>query len=138
QYDPDLAVVSRALRIADQGQGQQGIDATIIYSVELQEKSTVRTFYCITPEAILKLSTKHGSSLELKGPYVREHHQQGSPEVEEPAKLECTKRAAHRSLDSEGLQEMQICFESWSDASSMFDRLAEALSAYSARHATVT
>ncbi|KAF4726449.1 hypothetical protein FOZ62_013230, partial [Perkinsus olseni] len=105
---------------------------------------------------ILKLSTKHGSSLELKvvpaespmqleqpqenflallgstgeifvltvsfnsqsrhpgrtgaiqeptGSYVREHHQRDSPEVVEPAKLECTKRAAHRSLDSEGLQE---------------------------------
>ncbi|KAF4714590.1 hypothetical protein FOZ63_005308, partial [Perkinsus olseni] len=70
------------------------------------------------------------------GSYVREHHQRGSPEVVEPAKLECTKRAAHRSLDSEGLQEMHIRFESWTDASSMFDRLAEALTAYHDRHAT--
>ncbi|KAF4749680.1 hypothetical protein FOZ63_009750, partial [Perkinsus olseni] len=115
----------------------------------------------LVPKVVTVLSV--GERRHWRGSYVREHHQRGSPEAVEPAKLECTKRAAHRSLDSEGLQEvlvecekeaaapgiysgsnndhlegMHIRFESWTDASSMLDSLAEALTAYHGRHVTVT
>ncbi|KAF4677456.1 hypothetical protein FOL47_001271 [Perkinsus chesapeaki] len=196
-YDPDLALVSRILRTTndDRDSWLSMSGDVVVYFMELQEKSTIRSFVCITKERISKISTRHGRTVEFQVPFstitalrlaapssapnargvsflleisfraspgqnresgsgLKESALGGEAQQRTPISVKYEKQETRKdSLCSndveEVLQELQVmpsfasnhpretisdevylAFISWEDASSIFDKLAEAIRAY--------